>query len=284
MNKDYEYAKDSTRGRQPRVDPINYKPDVLVQVWCEARVLLMLNNWLVKYNRRPKFMSEIIRFVIEEVLDQLLEAGEVEKVEFNQTARDSLRAIFNRQNLNPKGRGKRNVIHNLHLDEKRKGVLQSSDHSKTNYIQPNTTINHDDRWEGVEERIAEEVQEEKEEAISKLDFDEDGIVILPDKKDIYSAEDRRKDIEKAKEAISKRLSSEESLSTSEPKQSKTSKHQSLNQALDLLKQIGKKVNPDLRPRKLEPTELDDKEQSIPNRDEKEQDSWDSVDVKDLDPK
>ena len=75
-----KYKEDSTRGRSPRIDPKSYKPDVLVQVWIEARELVMINQWLDKVGYQTRFMSQIVKFTMSIVLDQLLAAGEVDKI------------------------------------------------------------------------------------------------------------------------------------------------------------------------------------------------------------
>lgn len=120
MSKEYKYAKDATRGRCPMINPFNYKPDTQVQVWLDARKLVMLDNWLEDNGIRIRHMSEIIKETIDVVIEQLLSNELVEKVEYSKIARDSLMYKFKKKTLNPGNRCMRNVAHNLHLDERRK--------------------------------------------------------------------------------------------------------------------------------------------------------------------
>jgi len=122
--------EDSTKGKA-RIMPVNYKGDVLVQAWIDARKLAVLSIWLDK-GYETKHLSDLIKFTVDELVSQLVETGIVEKIEFSKDARDLLMMKYRAQ-LNPGGRGERNALHNLHLDELRRGNVYRDERSKTVY-------------------------------------------------------------------------------------------------------------------------------------------------------
>ena len=117
MSRRKEYKEDSTKGKA-MLNPKTYKGDVLVQAWIDSRQLAMLSVWLDNNDRRTRYMSDIVKFTIEEVVRQLVDAEEVEKIELSSQGRLMLECKYRTQ-LNPGGRGKTNVLHNLVLDERR---------------------------------------------------------------------------------------------------------------------------------------------------------------------
>lgn len=122
---DYRYDKhlkveDSTKGKA-NVNPKKYKGDVYTQAWMDARKLATLSIWLDDAGYRTRFLSEVVKFTIDMVLEHLIDSGNVKMIEFTEEARDILEAKY-RTNLNPGGRGKRNVLHNMVLDDRRKGM------------------------------------------------------------------------------------------------------------------------------------------------------------------
>ena len=140
-----DYVKDSTRGNA-KIIPLNYKGDVLVQSWIDARKLATLSKWLDEGGYFTRFLSDIVKIVIDEVVGQLVEGGKCEMVEFSEDARDYLVSKY-RVNLNPSNRGKRNMLHNLHLDEMRRKSMNDID------ILPNGRGNCEDSREWVENAI-----------------------------------------------------------------------------------------------------------------------------------
>ena len=59
--KEREYKEDSTRGSS-LINPLNYKGDVLVQVWVDSRVLATLCRWLdglVYYNDKLLVLTDL---------------------------------------------------------------------------------------------------------------------------------------------------------------------------------------------------------------------------------
>ena len=123
MNK--RYKEDSTRGKAIMA-PVTYKPDALVQTWVDSRKLAMLSNWLDDSEWVTRNLSEVVRFTIDMVVDRLLMDGEVEKIELTGQAREILDRKY-RANLNPGDRGKRNLLHNKILDDRRTKVVEHSD-------------------------------------------------------------------------------------------------------------------------------------------------------------
>jgi len=177
-----EKAVDSTKGNA-LADPRTYKGDVLVQCWIDARKLAMLSVWLDNGGRVTRYMSEVIRFVMEEVVDHLIESGEIEKIEFCDEARELLTRKY-RSQLNPSGRGAMNFKSNLILDNRRKSGYNEKG------MEP--IINEDYKDTSAKESKSEEhmriyneiVRKEKEEArrlekernMKNIEIDADGFV------------------------------------------------------------------------------------------------------------
>jgi hypothetical protein len=109
--------EDSTRGKA-MMRPKNFKGDALIQVWYERRKIASLDKWLEDNGRRNRFMSDVLRSILDMVYEKLLEDGKV--IEFEvQHASDYLQSKF-RIDLNPGDKGKRNLLHNMQLEEIRK--------------------------------------------------------------------------------------------------------------------------------------------------------------------
>ena len=111
------YAVDSTRGNS-LINPLNYKGDVLVQVWVDSRVLATLCKWMDEKGNYSRFMSQAVRRPLEVLAEYLVESGEVEMVDNTADARRLLERRFN-VDLNRGGRGEKNVNHNLALSDRR---------------------------------------------------------------------------------------------------------------------------------------------------------------------
>ena len=111
------YAVDSTKGSS-MINPLNYKGDVLVQVWVDSRVLATIVRWMDSKGNYPRFMSQGVRRPLEVLTGFLVDNGEVDMVEDTDEARKLLTRRFNVE-LNRGGRGAKNVMHNLSLSGKR---------------------------------------------------------------------------------------------------------------------------------------------------------------------
>ena len=121
-----EYKENSTRGKS-LILPKRYKKDALVQAWIDRRVLATLSVWLDENGYRTRFMSDVVRIVLEEIANQAVKSGEVYKIEFTEDATKILESKY-RVDLNPSGRGLKNLTHNLVLDRmrRRSGVVGSA--------------------------------------------------------------------------------------------------------------------------------------------------------------
>ena len=108
---------DSTKGSS-MINPLNYKGDVLVQVWMDSRVVATLAQWLENSGTYPRFMSQAIRRPSEVLVSHLIDEGEVEMVDDTITARSMLQRRFN-VDLNRGGRGGKNILHNQVLSDSR---------------------------------------------------------------------------------------------------------------------------------------------------------------------
>lgn len=122
MSRVKERAVDSTKGNST-LDPIDYKGDVMVQVWLDSRMLATLSNWLEGLGDYPRFMSEVVRWPLEVLVEHLISEGKLSMVDETSVARRMLQGRY-RINLNKSDRGRRNVEHNQALSDRR-GRLSS---------------------------------------------------------------------------------------------------------------------------------------------------------------
>ena len=111
------YVEDSTKGGS-LINPLNYKGDVLVQVWMDSRVLATLCRWLDNAGFHSRFMSQVVRRPLEVLAESMVEKGEVQIVDDTAEARKILERRFN-VDLNRGGRGAKNVAHNVVLSARR---------------------------------------------------------------------------------------------------------------------------------------------------------------------
>ena len=112
-----EYKEDSTKGRAI-TEPINYKGDVMVQVWLDSRLLATLSNMLDNNGYFTRYMSEVVRETLELYMESAINSGLVKMVEDTGNARELLSRKY-RIKLNKVDRGKRNILHNMILSERR---------------------------------------------------------------------------------------------------------------------------------------------------------------------
>lgn len=115
--KEKEYVEDSTKGAA-LINPLNYKGDVLVQVWMDSRVLATLDRWLINNFEVSQYMSQVVRQPLEILAAHLVDESQAEMIDDTYVARAMLQNRFN-VNLNKDGRGMRNVKHNQVLSERR---------------------------------------------------------------------------------------------------------------------------------------------------------------------
>lgn len=117
----YQYRKGeivvgSTKG-SARIEPRSYKGDSLIQVWLDSRKIAMLSMWLSSRGVTTRFMSDVIREALDQLCTHLVNSGQ--GIELDTTAaRDLLESKY-RVNLNPSGKGIRNLMNNLILDDRK---------------------------------------------------------------------------------------------------------------------------------------------------------------------
>jgi hypothetical protein len=126
MGKRREYKVGSTRGRALAITGERYKNDALAQAWVDKRDLAMLTIWFHEKGLPIHHMSDVLRQCIIQLVEHAVESGQVERIEYSKQANDVLKTFFGNINLNPSGRGLRNVDHNLRLDEIRISEKMSS--------------------------------------------------------------------------------------------------------------------------------------------------------------
>ena len=109
------YKEDSTHGSSVLM-PKTYKRDAYVQVWLDSRHLAVLSDWLDNNEMNTKFLSDVVRLSLEQLVSKLISSGLARDVKRTINARKILELKYN-INLNVKNRGSKNLLHNLILDE-----------------------------------------------------------------------------------------------------------------------------------------------------------------------
>ena len=178
-----KYKEDSTKGKS-RIMPKKYKGDTYVQCWLDSRKLATLSKWLDEdSDHRTRFLSDIIKYIVDMVIEHLVKVGEVEMIDLTEDARDMLTRKY-RTNLNPSGRGTKNVLHNLTLDNMRmEGRIVDADLTTPQQQGNESKFDLDEAvriYKDIERKeIHEQARRDLEEAKKNLKFDENGVVILP---------------------------------------------------------------------------------------------------------
>ena len=114
-----EYKEDCTDGKFSIINPKSFKGDVVVQVWIDARELATISDWLDKSGSFTRFLSEVVKDSLHMFCGELVDSGEVDMVEDTNEARYMLEKKY-RINLNPNGRGEKNVLHNIVLSNRKR--------------------------------------------------------------------------------------------------------------------------------------------------------------------
>ena len=112
------------RGEQLLMTPTRgktYKNDTQVQVALESRLLAQLTIWMESKGIQPKFLSQVVRTSLEYLLEVLQEVGDVRGDISTDEARQVLTSRFD-VNLNNKGRGFKNLLHNQMVSEAVRGL------------------------------------------------------------------------------------------------------------------------------------------------------------------
>lgn len=143
----------STKGKS-LINPTSYKGDVLTQVWLDSRVLATLSNWLdgQENGLKTRFLSEVVKYSLTSLADFLVDNNEVELVDDTIYARSLLEFKY-KVNLNPKGKGKRNIQHNMLLSDKRKKLKASNQFLTPDIDKPMNDSSPDSRIEMIEEEL-----------------------------------------------------------------------------------------------------------------------------------
>ena len=118
-----EYKEDSTKGNS-LIQPLNYKGDVLTQTWVDSRVLATLTYWMESVGFYPKTLSDVARRPLELLMEMLVTEGKVGIIDDTNQARELLSRRF-RVNLNRGGRGGKNILHNQVLSDMRSDLAEN---------------------------------------------------------------------------------------------------------------------------------------------------------------
>lgn len=117
------YKEDSTKGNS-MINPLNYKGDVLVQVWIDSRVLATLCGWLDDKGTYARYMSQIVRRPLEVLVDLVVNSGDAKLIDNTVEARSLLERRFG-VDLSRGGRGAKNLQHNIELSIRREDLNES---------------------------------------------------------------------------------------------------------------------------------------------------------------
>jgi len=159
------YKVDSTKGASI-INPLNYKGDVLVQVWMDSRVLATVSNWLDMNGTYTRFMSQAVRRPLELLVDNLVNNGDVALVDDTNEARRLLERKYGVQ-LNRGDRGGKNILHNQILSDRRIRATSSQRRPDANVAMDSTKTLKSEEIERLtkifsqtEDRSMEEVRDE----------------------------------------------------------------------------------------------------------------------------
>lgn len=124
--------EDETRG-SGKISPRHYKGDVITQVWLDSRMLATLSVYLDTEGVMTRFLSEVVREILEMVVANLVRDDRVKMIEDTDDARNMLQTRY-RLNLNPRNRkgdliGGKNLAHNQILSGRK---VESNSHSGHN--------------------------------------------------------------------------------------------------------------------------------------------------------
>lgn len=117
------YKSNATKGSSI-LDPQEYKRDCVVQLWIDARILSGLVDWLESHDNYPRTLSEVVRNPLEILVEHLQQTEELKLTDDTAEARTRLQKRF-RVNLNPRGKGKKNALHNEILSHRRHRPLDN---------------------------------------------------------------------------------------------------------------------------------------------------------------
>lgn len=125
------YKEDSTKGSS-MINPLNYKGDVLVQVWVDSRVLATLSRWLEDHGTYTVHMSQVVRRPLEILVDLLTNSGDAELIDNTIEARELLNRRYG-IDLNRGGRGTKNIMHNMTLSMRREEIAEAAEKDRRVY-------------------------------------------------------------------------------------------------------------------------------------------------------
>ena len=160
MSREYKYkpgkyVENSTKGAS-MVMPKSYKGDALVQAWLDSRKVGLLSRWLDQDGPNTRFLSDVLRLTVDAAVDALIAEGwELKGID---ESRNMLERKY-RTNLNPQGRGLKNLMHNRVLDSRRAPVSES----KTGFVEET-----DEEMRRAIEEAMRKAREEKAESVKQM--------------------------------------------------------------------------------------------------------------------
>ena len=113
-----QYVQGSTRGKAI-ISPTKFKGDTLIQAWVDRRKLAMISTWLDEGGYQTRFLTDLIKHTVDIVVDNIINNSLVREVKYTDEASKILNLKY-RTNLNPGGRGLKNLQNNLVLSEIRR--------------------------------------------------------------------------------------------------------------------------------------------------------------------
>ena len=197
------YVEDSTKGTS-MLNPVSYKGDALIQAWLDSREVAMISVWLDKGGWGTRYLSDVVKGLFTQVVNTLIEQKQVEVIETTGEARELLEMKY-RATLNPGGRGKKNLMHNLVLDSRKVASVIDREYIADSgrlreYVERKDRVESitdaaavhgdslisDATWERVEEERKKDREALIEETLRKhreeVEYDKDGVVVFRHKR------------------------------------------------------------------------------------------------------
>lgn len=199
---------DSTKGTS-LINPVNYKGDVMVQVWMDSRVLATLCRWLESEGEIPRFLSHVVKIPLEMLADHLVDEKGIEMVDDTREARILLESRFHVQ-LNKGKRGKKNLMHNIVLSSKRGTDLGSRagrgiDYRRPEEIEPEKLCQEEVRAKFYKDKAKQEAMERERTNVDVEKARNSGMVVSETREEEISRlveVDRKLEEEKHDEGVS----------------------------------------------------------------------------------
>ena len=179
-------VEDSTKGKA-LMRPKTYKGDSFVQVWLDRRKLAALSVWLDKNEMKTRFMSDVVRMALDQIYEHLVNNGVVDEIDTVSATR-ILEGKY-RVGLNPKGRGERNLLHNMILSEQKDEELNSC---KIVNNEESSSIYERNRKYFKDEKVVPDVAKPVDATKNAMELWPDLVLRIPSKEEMDEMKERKR--------------------------------------------------------------------------------------------